>query len=88
MDKNLIDKKIREYHQEYDNGNIPVYTNVIVIAETLACLTSPDLDCVAIILHDGNNLEKVFHLTADAALKMSVGIDQLFEPEVEEDELD
>lgn len=89
VDKDLIDRKIREYHETHDGGKIPVYTNVVIIAETLACLTSEDMDCVAIILHDGNELEKVFHLTADAALKLAVGIDELFDAEEEaEDELD
>lgn len=86
MDERHIEKKILEYHNRNDGGNIPVYDNVVLIGETIASLDGDDKDCVAIILHDGSRLEHVFHISLMAALKLSSGLQQLLEED--EDELD
>lgn len=84
MDKYFLENKIKEYHDKHDKGQIPVFSNVVLIEETLTTLMGSDLDCIAFVLHDGDQLERVFHLSVEAAAKLMLGLEELFD----EDELD
>lgn len=68
--RDKLEENIKKYHERFDDGKIPVYDNVVVIGETLVSLDNDDRDGIAIVLHDGNTLEGVFHLTLDAAIKL------------------
>lgn len=89
MDQRHIEKKILEYHEKFDGGKIPVYENVVLIGETIVSLDGDDRDCLAIVVHDGDKLEYVFHLSLQAAVKLFSGLHEILGEEYDdEDELD
>lgn len=83
MEKRQIEKKLLDYHTQFDDGQIPVYNNVVILGETIVSLDGDDRDCVAIILHDENKLEGVFHLSLEAAVKLAAGIGKMLEEDDE-----
>jgi len=87
MDRYWLSEKIKEYHKNQDKGQIPVYENVIILQETITVLGDKDVDAVALVLHDGDSLEKIIHLEVGAAFALMVGLQELFDDE-ESDESD
>jgi hypothetical protein len=86
VNRNQIEEKIKEYHDKHHNGEIHVYSNVVVIGEILTSLVGEDKDCICLVLHDKNHLDGIFHLTIDAAIKLVAGISELLELEDDDDE--
>lgn len=86
MDERHIEKKLLEYHDKFDGGKIPVYDNVVLIGETIVSLEGDDRDCVAIIVHNGDKLEYVLHLSLEASVKLLSGLHKILGDD--EDELD
>jgi len=87
MNFDELEQKIINYHKVRDKGEVPVYTNVVAIAEVIAPLVGEDQDAVALILHDGDKLEQIFHLTAEAAAGLYTALEQIFD-DVDEDDDD
>ena len=88
MDQRHIEKKILEYHEKFDGGKIPVYENVVLIGETIVSLDGDDRDCVAVVVHDGDKLEYVFHLSLQAAVKLLSGLHEILGEEDDDDDED
>lgn len=79
MDKNELESKIKNYHDEHTGGKIHIYNNVVVLGEIITSLVGEDRDCVAMVLHDGDKLDHIIHLSVEAAIKLVLSLSQILE---------
>jgi len=86
VNKNDIEEKIKDYHNKHHNGVIHVYSNIVVIGEILTSLVGEDKDGVCLVLHDGGELEQIFHISMEAAIKLVAGLTEILE--LDEDDFD
>ena len=84
MDRNDLEFKIKNYHEKNTGSMIHIYNNVVVIGEIITSLMDEDRDCIALVLHDGENLDQIIHLSVEAAIKLVASISQILELDEED----